>query len=89
VILEALGSVLLGLGLSWAADQRLSHRLPSRRLVFGAGPFGGLFGAYVTHMALGPGHALLTVGGGVAVGAVLLSLLLRPAGRGLPGPMPS
>ncbi|MFJ4919611.1 hypothetical protein [Streptomyces sp. NPDC088725] len=89
MILEALGSVLLGLGLSWSADHRLSRRLPSRRLVFGAGPLGALFGAYVTHTALGPGHGLLTLAGGLAVGAVVLSLLLRPESRRLHGPMPS
>jgi hypothetical protein len=89
VILEAFGSVLLGFGLTWAVYQRLSHRLPSRRLVFGVGPFGGLLGAYVTHMALGPGHVLAAVVGGVTVSAVVLSLLTRPSGRRIHGPMPS
>jgi hypothetical protein len=78
---SVLGSALLGLGLSWTAASRLSQRLPARRTVFAAGPLGALFGAYLTHMALGPGHVLLVLTGALTVGAVLLSLLLRPSGR--------
>jgi hypothetical protein len=89
VIWELVGSVLLGLGLSWSAARRLPHRLPAHRTVFTAGPLGALFGAYVTHMALGSGHVLATLVGALLVGAVLLSLLLRPTGRGLRGAMPS
>ncbi|MFI5753720.1 hypothetical protein [Streptomyces sp. NPDC051569] len=90
MVWEAIGSVLLGLGLSWAAAHRLSHRLPARRRVYVAGPLGALFGAYLTHMALGPGHhSLTTLIGAVTVGAVLLSLLLRPTGRRLHRPVPS
>lgn len=89
MILEALGAILLGLGASWGALQLLPHRLPSRRLVLAAGPLGALFGAVLTHAALGPGHTVATLIGAVAVGAVLLSLLLRPAGHVLRRPMPS
>ncbi|MFD3488274.1 hypothetical protein [Streptomyces sp. NPDC058665] len=89
MILEALGAVLLGLGASWAALQRLPHRLPSRRLVLAAGSLGSLFGAVLTHAALGPGHVVATLIGAVVVGAVLLSLLLRPATPVLRRPMPS
>ncbi|MEV8342028.1 hypothetical protein [Streptomyces niveus] len=89
MILEAFGAVLLGLGASWAALQRLPHRLPSRRLVLTAGPLGAVFGAILTHAALGPGHVVATLIGAVVVGAVLLSLLLRPAGHVLRRPMPS
>ncbi|MFC8916406.1 hypothetical protein ACFT5C_11620 [Streptomyces sp. NPDC057116] len=81
MIWEAFGSVVLGLALSWAAAQRLADRLPSRRAVHGAGVLGALFGALITHAALGPGHALGTLLGAVAVTAVVLSLLLRPARR--------
>ncbi|MDX3852511.1 MULTISPECIES: hypothetical protein [unclassified Streptomyces] len=88
MIWEALGSVLLGLGLSWAAARRLPHRLPARRTVFITGPVGALFGAYLTHMALGAGHVLATLGGALLVGAVLLSLLLRPASRRLSRALP-
>jgi hypothetical protein len=83
VLLEALGSVLLGLALSWAASRHLPDRLPARRVVFSTGPLGALFGAYVTHAALGPGHFLATLVGAAAIGAVLLSLLIRPSTRRL------
>jgi hypothetical protein len=82
VILEILGSVLLGLGISWAAAHRLSHLLPASRTVYAAGPLGALFGAYLTHMALGAGHVLATLLGALPVAAVLLSLLLRTSGHG-------
>ncbi|CAM5270252.1 hypothetical protein GCM10010329_01640 [Streptomyces spiroverticillatus] len=81
MILEALGSVILGLALAWAAVSRLPERLPSRPLVLTAGIFGALFGAWLTHAAVGPGHPFATLVGAATVGAVSLSLLLRPAGR--------
>lgn len=74
---EALGSVLLGLALAWSAAQRLAARLPSRRVVLTTGPVGAVFGALITHSALGPDHALATLLGAVVVSAVTLSLLLR------------
>ncbi|MCP9957438.1 MULTISPECIES: hypothetical protein [Streptomyces] len=80
---EALGSVLLGLALSWAALRRLADRLPPRRTVLATGALGALFGALVTHAALGPGFVLGTLLGALAVGAVLLSLLIRPPRRRL------
>lgn len=80
---EALGSVLLGLALAWVADRHLADRLPERRAVFLTGSLGALFGAYVTHAALGPGQFLGTLVGAVLIGAVLLSLLLRPSARRL------
>ncbi|MFF0449447.1 hypothetical protein ACFYT4_24060 [Streptomyces sp. NPDC004609] len=83
MLLEALGSVLLGLALAWAAERHLSDRLPARRVVFLTGSLGALFGSYVTHVALGPGHLAGTLIGAVLIGAVLLSLLLRPSGRRL------
>ncbi|MFD3544059.1 hypothetical protein ACFWUW_00280 [Streptomyces sp. NPDC058655] len=79
-LLEALGSALLGLALSGAAVRVLAKRLPSPRLVLVSGVLGALFGAYLTHFALGPEHITLTaalVGAGL-VSAVVLSLLLRP-----------
>ncbi|NWF28132.1 hypothetical protein HW130_17975 [Streptomyces sp. PKU-EA00015] len=83
MLLEALGSVLIGLALSWAATRHLAERLPSRRAVFTTGTLGAMFGAYVTHVALGPGHELVTLIGSAAIGTVLLSLLLRPSTRRL------
>ncbi|MFE0171503.1 hypothetical protein ACFWZ2_04235 [Streptomyces sp. NPDC059002] len=78
MILEALGSTLLGLALAWATAHRLAHRLPTRSLVLATGPAGALIGAFITHMALGPGHAPATLAGAVAVSLALLSLLIRP-----------
>ncbi|NNJ04330.1 hypothetical protein HHX38_09300 [Streptomyces sp. PKU-MA01144] len=83
MILEALGSVLLGLALSWAALRRLADRLPAQRVVYPAGTLGALFGAYLTHTALGSGHLPATLLGATLVAAVALSLLIRPRTRRL------
>ncbi|MER6994176.1 hypothetical protein [Streptomyces sp. NPDC000410] len=83
MILEAIGSVLLGLVLSWAAVRRLPDRLPAPRVVYATGTLGALFGAYLTHSALGPGYLLGTLAGALFVGAVTLSLLIRPTARRL------
>ncbi|GAB7104321.1 hypothetical protein JCM4814A_26350 [Streptomyces phaeofaciens JCM 4814] len=81
MILEALGSAVLGLALAWAALHRLSHRLPLRPLVLATGVAGALFGDFVTHSALGPGTLLVSLIGAAVVSAASLSLLLRPAGH--------
>ncbi|MQY34933.1 hypothetical protein SRB17_29050 [Streptomyces sp. RB17] len=81
MILEALASAVLGLVLAWAASYRLSHRLPARPLVLCTGIAGALFGDFVTHTALGPGTAWLSLLGAAAISAASLSLLIRPAGR--------
>lgn len=81
MLLEALGSALLGLVLAAAAAHRLAHRLPARSLVFATGVAGALFGAFITHSALGEGNVLLTLIGATVVSIASLSLLLRPAGR--------
>ncbi|MDQ0794131.1 hypothetical protein [Streptomyces sp. B1I3] len=75
---EIIGSVLLGLALSWVALHSLPDRLPSPRRVFLTGALGALFGAYLTHSSLDSGPALATGAGAVLVGAVTLSLLIRP-----------
>ncbi|MFE4265288.1 hypothetical protein [Streptomyces sp. NPDC056883] len=83
LLIEALGSALLGLALAGAAVRVLGPRLPSSRVVLASGVAGALFGAYLTHTALGPGHNTLfaTLIGGALVSGVVLSLLLRPTGR--------
>jgi hypothetical protein len=78
VILEFLGSVVLGVALAWLALRSLPQRLPSGRTVFAAGALGALFGAFLMHSVLGPGHTVATLVGAVSVGAVTLSLLIRP-----------
>ena len=81
MILEVLGSAVLGLVLAWAALHRLAHRLPTRVLVFSTGVAGALFGDFVTRSALGSGGVLAGLLGAAVVSAASLSLLLRPAGR--------
>ncbi|AOR37084.1 hypothetical protein BFF78_15150 [Streptomyces fodineus] len=81
MILEALGSAVLGLILASAAAYRLSHRLPARPLVLSTGVAGALLGDFVTHTALGPSAAWLSLLGAAIISAASLSLLLRPAGR--------
>ncbi|MFD4530439.1 hypothetical protein ACFWP7_42360 [Streptomyces sp. NPDC058470] len=79
MLLETLGSAMLGLALAWAAAYRLPHRLPNRTLVLPTGVAGALFGAFLTHTALDAGHLLVIFIGAVAVSTASLSLLLRPA----------
>jgi len=81
MLLETLGSAMLGLALAWAALYRLPHRLPSRTLVLPTGVAGALFGAFLTHTALGTGNLLVSFIGAVAVSSASVSLLLRPAER--------
>ncbi|MFJ8859939.1 hypothetical protein ACIRD8_16070 [Streptomyces sp. NPDC102451] len=78
---ESISSVVLGLALSWVVLRSLSGRLPSARVVFVTGGLGALFGAYLTQSTVGSGHVLATLTGAVLVGAVTLSLLIRPRGR--------
>src|SRR3954468_21594231 len=67
MLIEALGSALLGLVLAGGAVHRLSHRLPTRSLVLATGTAGALFGAFVTHTALDPGNILLILLGAAVV----------------------
>ncbi|NBM16823.1 hypothetical protein [Streptomyces sp. GC420] len=81
MVWEVLGSTALGLALALGALRLLPTRLPGRRVVLATGTVGALFGAFVTHSALGPGHLAATLVGALAVAAALLSLLIRPARR--------
>lgn len=81
MILEALGSAVLGLALALIAAYRLSHRLPARPLVLSTGIAGALFGDFVTHTALGSAATWPILLGAAIISAASLSLLLRPAGR--------
>ncbi|MFC9627272.1 hypothetical protein ACFTXM_47510 [Streptomyces sp. NPDC056930] len=83
MILEFLGSVVLGLALAWVALRSLPHRLPSRRAVFAGGALGAVFGAFLMHSVLGPDHVVATLIGAVLIGAVTLSLLVRPGSHRL------
>lgn len=81
MILEVLGSAVLGVLLAWAALHRLAHRLPARVLVLSTGVAGALFGDFVTRSALGSGGVLAGLLGAAVVSTASLSLLLRPTGR--------
>ncbi|MFI9647249.1 hypothetical protein ACIHAA_13265 [Streptomyces sp. NPDC052040] len=81
MLLEAFGSAVLGLALAWVAAHRLPHRFPDRTLVLATGVAGALFGAFVTHSALGAVSLLVILMGALVVSAASLSLLLRPAER--------
>ncbi|WP_299528464.1 hypothetical protein [uncultured Streptomyces sp.] len=78
---ESFGSVVLGLALAWAALHTLPGRLPSGRTVYAAGALGTLFGVYLTRSTLGSGHLPVTLVCAVLVGAITLSLLIRPRAR--------
>ncbi|MGW3497845.1 hypothetical protein [Streptomyces sp. NPDC001020] len=81
MLMEALGSAVLGLALAWAAAHRLPHRLPARALVLSTGVAGALLGAFLTHSALVSAGLPVIVVGALTVSAASLSLLLRPAER--------
>jgi hypothetical protein len=81
MLLEALGSAVLGFALAWVAAHRLPHRLPARALVLPTGVAGAVFGAFVTNSALGSAGLLVILVGALVVSAASLSLLLRPAER--------
>ncbi len=84
ILWEALGSVLIGLAVSFGALRWLPRRygqFRSRTLALATGPGAGLFGALLGHSVLGPGHTLATLGVALGVTIALVSLLLRPAGR--------
>ncbi|MGW1200861.1 hypothetical protein ACWD4B_34205 [Streptomyces sp. NPDC002536] len=81
---EALGSVLIGLAVSYGALRWLPERFGhfgSRPLALATGPGAALFGALLAHSVLGPGHLLATLGVSLGVAVALLSLLLRPDPR--------
>ncbi|EFG64691.1 hypothetical protein [Streptomyces sp. SPB074] len=78
MLVEAVGAAALGLVLAALALRRLPGRLPRPVLVHATGGVGGLFGAFVAHSSLGPGHLPLSLLAATAVTAALLSLLPRP-----------
>ncbi|MBO0654914.1 MULTISPECIES: hypothetical protein [Streptomyces] len=84
ILWEALGSVLIGLAVSYGALRWLPARFGqfrSRALALSTGPGAALFGALLAHSVLGPGHTLATLGVSLGVALALVSLLLRPAAR--------
>ncbi|PHQ49730.1 hypothetical protein BLA24_25250 [Streptomyces cinnamoneus] len=81
---EALGSVLIGLAVSYGALRWLPARLGqfrSRPLALSTGPASALFGALLAHSVLGAGHTLAVLAVALGVAVALVSLLLRPGSR--------
>ncbi|KAF4410355.1 MULTISPECIES: hypothetical protein [Streptomyces] len=78
MLLEALGSVLIGLAVAFAGMRRFPERLPARPLVLATGPVASLAGCLITRAVMGPGHWLAILLGALVVGVALLSLLIRP-----------
>jgi hypothetical protein len=82
MIWEASGSLLVGVAIAWAALHWLPSRFPSRPMVLATGPSAALLGGLITRIILGPGNIPATLFAALAVGAALLSLLVRdPAAR--------
>ncbi|MFI1333764.1 hypothetical protein ACH4U7_27415 [Streptomyces sp. NPDC020845] len=81
MILEALGSVLIGLAIAYGAGRWQPRRFHSRRLLLSTGPGAALLGSLLTHAVLGPGHTLTVLIAALGFSVALLSLLVRPARR--------
>ncbi|MFJ9416038.1 MULTISPECIES: hypothetical protein [unclassified Streptomyces] len=88
MIWEALGAVFIGFVIALSATHWLSDRFPSRTLTLATGPVAALLGALLTRSILGPGHPVQVMIAALAVGAALLSLLVRPPRRRVRRPAP-
>ncbi|MFH9421520.1 hypothetical protein [Streptomyces sp. NPDC017529] len=82
MVLEALGSLIVGLAIALAATRRLPDRFPARPLTLATGPVAALLGAFLAHSIMGPGHPVQILLAAAGLSAAMLSLLVRP-GRGL------
>ncbi|MBL1088513.1 hypothetical protein ACWCXK_08565 [Streptomyces sp. NPDC001739] len=78
MIFEALGAVAIGLAIAVFAMRRLPDRFPARGLTLATGPVAALLGALLTRSILGPGHPVQVMLAAAALGAALLSVLVRP-----------
>ncbi|MFI7097924.1 hypothetical protein ACIBK8_00965 [Streptomyces sp. NPDC050161] len=83
MIWEALGALIAGFAIALVATRRLPDRFPSRTLTLATGPGAALLGALLTRSILGPGHPVQVMAAALAVGAALLSVLVRPPRSGL------
>ncbi|MEU8913668.1 hypothetical protein [Streptomyces nigrescens] len=89
MIWEALGALLIGFAIALSATRWLPDRFPSRALTLATGPVAALLGAVLTRSILGPGYPVQVMIASVAVGAALLSVLVRPPPRRLRRPAPA
>ncbi|AIA05774.1 hypothetical protein ACFU90_12055 [Streptomyces noursei] len=81
MIWEALGAVIVGFAIALSARRWLPERFPDRVLTLATGPVAALLGALLTRSILGPGHPVQVMVAACAVGAALLSVLVRPPRR--------
>ncbi|GAA2660026.1 hypothetical protein [Streptomyces lunalinharesii] len=81
MIWEALGAVIVGFAIALSARRWLPERFPDRVLTLATGPVAALLGALLTRSILGPGHPVQVMVAAFAVGAALLSVLVRPPRR--------
>ena len=81
MIIEALGSAVIGFAAAWIAARLLPQRFTDLRLVLATGPVAALLGGIVTRVVLGPGEAALSLLCAAAVSVAMLSLLLAPSSR--------
>ncbi|MGK5549398.1 hypothetical protein ACSNOH_32430 [Streptomyces sp. URMC 127] len=80
ILWEVLGSLLIGVAVSYGALRWLPERygqFRSRALTLATGPVAALFGALLGHSVLGPGRIPAVLGVALGVAVALLSLLLR------------
>lgn len=77
MVWEALASVLIGLAGSSLAVRQRPERFPDRALTLATGPAGGLVGAVIMRVVLGPGYPAFVLAAAVAVSAAAVSLLVR------------
>ena len=81
MIWEALGAVIVGYAIALSARRWLPERFPDPTPTLATGPVAALLGALLTRSILGPGHPVQVMVAAVAVGAALLSVLVRPPRR--------
>ncbi len=80
MILDAIGSALVGLLTAWAALRLLPLLFPSRRSAVLTGLTGALLGGLITRWVVGPGVPAAALLAALFVAAAGLSLLVRAPG---------
>ncbi|GAA1904304.1 hypothetical protein GCM10009716_12790 [Streptomyces sodiiphilus] len=74
---EAIGSLVLGLGVAFAATRWRPSRFPDQALALVTGPAAALLGGVIARAVLGQGHAAATLTVALGVSVALVSLLFR------------
>lgn len=81
MILEALGSAVIGLGIALALLARYPARFRQRPLTLATGPAGAVLGAVIAHTVLGAGNAFVVLPIAAGFAAAMLSLLVSHGTR--------